>query len=486
MGLFSRFAPRLGLTPSLSRATVRRMRPIIVIYGSTGTGKSDLAVELATRYNGEIINADAMQMYKGLPIITNKLTAQEQRGIPHHLLGSIDLGEEPWVVTQFKREAARIISEIRSRGKLPILVGGTSYYLDGLLFEGRVVDDQPAPEGGALNRDELAAKYPILTESPEAMLAKLREVDPVMADKWHPNDARKIRTSLEIYFGTGRRASDIYAEQRSKKESKWASQKHTHSHGLGEVLLFWLYARREALNERLDKRVDRMMQNGLLGETAEVYDYLQQRLAAGETVDRSKGIWQSIGFRQFEPYLAAAKNGVAGPELDKLRQAGTEDTKTATRQYAKYQVRWMTMKTISSLQEEKLLDRLYLLDSTAIERWNTEVLEKGVELTRKFLANEPLPPPAEVSETAREVLAETIERSNRQETPCRKTCDVCQKTLLTEGLWQAHITSRKHQKAVRGARKRQLIPAHAVPSRDLIAVTPDMPREEVTTAIDSP
>ena len=413
-----------------------------------------------------------MQMYKGLPIITNKLTVEEQRGIPHHLLGSIELHEDPWVVTQFKNEATRIISEIRARGKLPIVVGGTAYYLDGLLFEGRLVDDQPALDGseGASQREELAAKYPILTASPEAMLAKLREVDPVMADKWHPNDARKIRTSLEIYFGTGRRASDIYAEQRSKKESRWASISSLQGHNLGEVLLFWLYARREVLNDRLDKRVDKMVQRGLLAETAEVHDYLQQRLTAGETVDRSKGIWQSIGFRQFEPYLTAAKETPDSPGLAKLKAAGIEETQAATRQYAKYQVRWMTMKTISSLQEERLLDRLYLLDSSDIERWGQEVREKGVELMRQFLADEDLPPPASVSETAREVLSGSVERSNREDTPCRRTCDVCQKTLLTEGLWQTHMTSRKHAKAVRGAKKRMLIPAHAIPSRALVAV----------------
>jgi tRNA dimethylallyltransferase len=320
------------------------------------------------------------------------------------------------------------------------------------------------------------------------MLTKLREVDPVMADKWHPNDARKIRTSLEIYFGTGRRASDIYAEQRSRKESKRASQDggaQGHGHGLGEILLFWLYAQREVLNERLDKRVDKMVQNGLLSETAEVYDYLQERLAAGETVDRSKGIWQSIGFRQFEPYLTAVKQSPDDSrELDKLKQAGIEETKAATRQYAKYQVRWMTMKTISSLQEEKLLDRLYLLDSSDLDRWGAEVRDKGVELARQFLAaDEPLPPPAEVSDTAREVLAGTVERSNRQDTPCRKTCDICKKTLLTEELWQAHVTSRKHLKVVRGAKKRQLIPPHAIPSRALVAIESEGTKDEPTDTI---
>ncbi|KAK4099544.1 tRNA isopentenyltransferase [Parathielavia hyrcaniae] len=482
MGLFARCPPLLHSALMTGRVASKKMNPLVIIYGSTGTGKSDLAVELATRFNGEVINADAMQMYKGLPIITNKLTAEEQRGVPHHLLGTIELDEDPWIVTHFKKEATRIISEIRRRGKLPIVVGGTSYYLDGLLFEGRVVDDQPTLESGVSNREELAAKYPILYESPEAMLAKLREVDPVMADKWHPNDGRKIRTSLEIYLATGRRASDIYAEQRRRKESTSASRDHVHRQTLGDVLLFWLYAQRDVLNERLDKRVDKMVQRGLLAETAEVFDYLQGRLAAGETVDRSKGIWQSIGFRQFEPYLAALKNTPEDPQLDKRKQAGIEETKAATRQYAKYQVRWVTMKTISSLQEEKLLDRFYLLDSSDLQHWNTEVLEKGVGLARRFLADEQLPAPAELSETAREVLSGKLERSNRVDTPCRRTCDICNKTLLTEELWQAHLTSKKHLKVVRGAKKRQLIP-HAAQPKSLIAVESGLPEGGDAAAI---
>ncbi|KAK3685120.1 IPP transferase-domain-containing protein [Podospora appendiculata] len=390
------------------------MDPLVVIYGSTGTGKSDLAVELATRFNGEIINADAMQMYRGLPIITNKLTDAEQCGIAHHLLGNIGLEEEPWTVTHFKREATRIIAEIRSRGRLPIVVGGTSYYLDGLLFDDRLVEDQALPETGLLNRDDVAAKYPILTAPTDVMLKKLREVDPVMADRWHPNDVRKIRNSLEIFLATGRRASDIYEEQRIRKESKWASESGAaKAQSPWKTLMFWLFAKPDVLTDRLDKRVDKMVQNGLLGETAEVYEYLQSRLATGEVVDRTKGIWQSIGFKQFEPYLRALKETPESLALEKLRLAGIEDTKSATRRYAKYQTRWITMKTLSSLQQEKALDRLFLLDSSDIQHWSEEVLDKGAELTRKLLADEDLPQAVDISETARQVLTATVERSNQ-------------------------------------------------------------------------
>lgn len=414
-------------------------------------------MELATRFNGEVINADAMQMYRGLPIITNQLTPEEQRGIPHYLLGNIGLDEEPWSVTTWKREATKIISDIRSRGKLPIVVGGTSYYLDGLLFDEKLVESDPATteeseEAARVTREELASQHPILRDSAEVMLAKLQEVDPVMAERWHPKDIRKIRNSLEIYLTTGRRASDIYAEQRARREARRAEQPPSP----WNLLLFWLYAKSDVLNERLDKRVDKMVANGLVDETSSVFDYLQDRLAAGDAVDRTKGIWQSIGFRQFEPYLSAVKSTdtkTAQATLEKLKQQGIEDTKTATRQYAKYQIRWVARKTIAALQEENLLSKFYLLDSSNISNWHSEVAEKGSSLLAKHLAHQPLPRPEDMSGTAREVLAEQLERSNRPETICNKTCEVCEKEFRIEEQWQKHLKSKKHQKAARWAKR---------------------------------
>ncbi|KAK4451945.1 IPP transferase-domain-containing protein [Podospora aff. communis PSN243] len=452
---------------STLRLFKQSMEPLVVIFGSTGTGKSDLAVELATNFNGEIINADAMQMYEGLPIITNKITTEEQRGIPHHLLGNVPLSETPWTILQFKDAASKLISDIRGRGKLPILVGGSTYYLDGLLFDGRVIKDESA---GVLDREELDARFPVLKEPPEVMLEKLHEVDPVMAERWHPNDVRKIRNSLEIYYTTGRRASEIYAEQRSQKESKWAAGADS-PHSPWNVLMFWLYARLEPLNERLDRRVDKMVANGLLDETAAVHDWYQGRLAAGETVERDRGIVQSIGFWQFEPYLRTLKEAPESTELAKLQEAGIFETKAGTRRYAKYQVRWITTKTLVSIQEEKLLDRLFLLDGTDVNTWHDEVAKKGVDLTRKFLAGEQLPQPVDLSETAKEVLTAKVERSNRKDTPCNKRCDLCQKTFLTEELWQKHIKGQKHSKAVRWAKRRAV--AKADPRRRALVVVED-------------
>ncbi|KAJ4115105.1 tRNA dimethylallyltransferase, mitochondrial [Fusarium oxysporum] len=215
--------------------------PLVVVLGSTGTGKSDLAVELATRLNGEIINADAMQLYNGLPIITNKITVEEQR-----------------------EEATRTIREIRGRGRLPILVGGSQYYVDPILFKEVILDDIDL---------DMSKSFPILQESGEAMLHELRKVDPVMADRWHPKDRRKIQRSLEIYLRSGKRASEYYAEQQARKE---AAQQDANKQPW-ENLLFWVYSERDVLRDRLDKRVDKMQTSGLMDEVRELYEFKHKR-----------------------------------------------------------------------------------------------------------------------------------------------------------------------------------------------------------------
>jgi tRNA dimethylallyltransferase len=408
----------------------------------------ELAVELATRFKGEIINADAMQMYKGLPIITNKISLPEQRSIPHHLLGHIDLDQETWVVGDFKRAAKTLIREIRSRGRLPIVVGGTQYYTDGLLFEDVLL--------GA----EEHAQHSILEQSTEVMLAKLREVDPVMAEKWHPNDRRKIQRSLQIYLNTGRQASEVYAEQKTRKVEPSGVEGGDQSPW--ETLLFWVYSRPEVLKERVTKRVDKMLDRNLLGETDEMYHYLQQKRAEGQDIDLHKGIWQSIGFKQFEPYHRLLDTSPDDVEMAaKLKAQGLDEMKGATRRYSKYQTRWISYKLIPRLQEEHddALDHLFVVDSTDLSKWSESVVAPASAVTEKFLSGEPLPKPTELSGTARDVIAagRDAEASSRS-TPCQKTCEICHTTSVSEETWQMHIQSRRHRRAKQKVRRRALIP----------------------------
>ncbi|KAF4970818.1 hypothetical protein FSARC_2184 [Fusarium sarcochroum] len=419
---------------------------LVVVLGSTGTGKSDLAVELATQLNGEIINADAMQLYNGLPIITNKITTEEQRGIPHHLLGHISLDEQPWDVDDFKREATRTIREIRGRGRLPILVGGSQYYVDPILFKEVILDDIEL---------DTSKSFPILKESGEVMLHELRKVDPAMADRWHPNDRRKIQRSLEIYLRSGKRASEYYAEQQARKD---AAQQDANRRPW-ENLLFWVYSERDVLRERLDTRVDKMQNGGLMDEVRELYDFKHQKEAEGRILDMTKGIWQSIGYKQFEPYLSAIDEGREEAELEKLKYAALEEMKSATRRYAVYQTRWIRLKQIPRLREAgpEAMDNMYLLDSTDVSAYGKNVVEPAVRLTQQFLQGEERPLPTEISSLAQEVLTQ-VGNPPPKTTPCKRTCEVCHTVLMTEEAWKAHLKSATHRRIIRKKARMSLVP----------------------------
>ena len=398
-----------------------------------------------------------MQMYKGLPVITNQITAEEQRGIPHHLLATIAIEEPTWTVSVFAREAAKLIREIRSRGKLPIVVGGTHYYINALLFDNSLVD---APDAGAPELDvphipqaEIHKQHPILDGPTDLMLKKLQEVDPAMGSRWHPDDRRKIKRSLEIFLTTGRKASDIYAEQEAAKaiappaDSPWAA------------LMFWVYSKPAALSERLDKRVDKMEKIGLMDEVKDLHRYLRDRAAAGEDVDRTRGIWQTIGFKQFEPFLDADMDGATAPELEKLRRKSLEDMKVATRQYAKSQLRWIRLKTGHALQERGVMGDFYLLDSSEAALFSENVLAPAGRITRAFLDGQERQTPSEVSEVAKEVLT-TLNDDILKPKPKfqARHCETCDMTLTTENEWTKHVAGRHHRRALRHKSRTALVP----------------------------
>lgn len=421
--------------------------PLLVVLGSTGTGKSELAVELATRFKGEIINSDAMQLYDGLPIITNKISVEERRGIPHHLLGHIPLDHAPWDVEDYKSEATEIIREIRSRGNLPILVGGTQYYVDPLLFKDVILDDVQI---------DPSSSFPILEEPTDVLLQELKKVDPIMAERWHPNDRRKIQRSLEIYLHTGRPASELYAEQEQRKA---AAAQEPETNQPWEKLLFWVYSEREALVERLDGRVDKMLDAGLLDEVQELFDMKKKKTAEGRILNMTKGIWQSIGYKQFEPYMSAKEEGKDVADLEKLKFSALEDMKAATRRYANSQTRWIRLKQIPRLKEQvpKAFESLYLVDSTDVSQFKTKVVEPAVEITAKFLSGEPQPTATELSDLAREVLTRVGEPPPKA-IPCKRTCEICQTVCLTEQAWQRHIKSAGHKRVMKKKKRLALVP----------------------------
>lgn len=400
-----------------------------------------------------------MQLYHGLPIITNKISIAEQKNIPHHLLGHIPLHNLPWDVEDYKREATKVIGEIRARGNLPILVGGTQYYVDPLLFTDVILDE-------VQQQTDSSKSFPILDEPTEVLLEELRKCDPIMAERWHPNDRRKIQRSLEIYLHTGKPASQFYAEQEARKAAT--------SRGDGdaatapwEKLLFWVYSDRQVLTERLDKRCDKMLHAGLLDEVHQLYNFKKQVNQKGGIIDMTKGIWQSIGYKQFEPHLQAIDAGQDAQEIERLKLSGLEDMKAATRRYANYQTKWIRIKQMRRLQDSgpEAVSSLYLVDSTDVAQFQKNVVEPAARLTEQFLKGEPRPAAVDISETARQVLTSAVEL-RPQETPVKRTCEVCQTVLVTEQAWQRHVKGAGHRRMMKKKTKLALVAADSASRQD--------------------
>ena len=401
-------------------------------------------------------------MYKGLPIATNKVSITERESVPHHLLDCIGLEEEPWTVTQFRKQATSIIEEIRSRGRLPILVGGTHYYTQSVLFKDTLLDDT----GPQIPIQELEQRWPILCASSEEMLEELKRVDPAIAKSWHPKDKRKIRRSLEIWLTTGQKPSEAYEKQKQRTKG------HNDSGNLAEnlqvqtgdfqegnqhrmassasllqydPLVLWTHASPSVLRSRLDGRTEGMLNQGLLAEVESMYGSLQEQECAGKVIDQSRGIWIAIGYKEFTPYLLALQEGAANhKELERLKHAAVEATQIRTRQYAKYQIRWIRTKMSSALSDAKHENRLFLLNGSDASNWEKNVSDVGKDIIAAFLEGRDLPSPLSLCPAAMDMLC----LAGKQERIIRH-CDICNKSTMTDDSWQDHLKSTKHRNTMR-------------------------------------
>ncbi|KAF3922683.1 hypothetical protein ABW21_db0203894 [Orbilia brochopaga] len=363
------------------------LRPLITVIGATGTGKSKLAVDLAMALNGEIINSDAMQMYRGMDVITNKHPVEERMGIPHHLMDFLN-AEDAWKIGQWLSVALKTIEDIRSRGKVPIVVGGTHYYVQSLLFRESLQEFEEKLDSGeySSHREAMVARFPILEAPTSEILEELRRRDPVMANRWHPNDRRKILRSLEICLTTNRKVSDLY-EETAAKNSEVSTARFSN-------LLFWVHASDEVLASRLKGRVDQMIGQGLFDEIDDMFRIYKDKK---DEIDPDSGIWQSIGWKQFLPYLTAKDafrtlsqdnsdvDKEAELEISRLKAEGIEKTNSATRHYSKSQLRWIRIKLLNRLLTDKSSlpgGGMYLLDTSDLARWNEMVRDPAFKISR--------------------------------------------------------------------------------------------------------
>ncbi|KAL8943953.1 MAG: hypothetical protein Q9216_000766 [Gyalolechia sp. 2 TL-2023] len=431
---------------------------IIAIAGATGTGKSELAVALAEKYKGEIINGDALQMYEGLPIATNKLPFIERRSIPHHLLGCIPLDEKPWTVGKFVGIAARIIRDITQRGRIPIIVGGTHYYIQSLLF-GNCLASTNADRRPA---EAQARKWPILAASTGDMLAELQKIDPEQASRWHPNDRRKIRHSLEVYLTSGQKPSELYRQQRESiakaqqhqslnieaDDDNMASTQDDLSSLPYDPLILWIYADLDKLSARLNQRVESMMQSGLTEEAKLMLQHLKKQERSGSHSDQSGGIWAAIGFKELLPYVSALEErNHPIDRLEELKTEGIEKIQTATRQYARRQHKWIRGKLLRALYDHGVPDKLILLNGTELPQWRQNVKSTANTVASAFLDGRPIPTPKGLSDIESEALTPYTNPQIEA-----RHCGTCDMTLMTQKEWDDHPKSKKHRRAARTPR----------------------------------
>jgi tRNA dimethylallyltransferase len=201
-----------------------------------------------------------------------------------------------------------------------------------------------------------------------------------------------------------------------------------------------------------------------MDEVRELYEFKHKKEVEGQRLDMTKGIWQSIGYKQFEPYLSAVDEGREAAELEKLKSAGLEEMKSATRRYAVYQTRWIRLKQIPRIRDigPEAMNNMYLLDSTDVSAYGQNVVEPAIELTEQFLKGEERPLPTEISSLAKEVLTQ-VGNPPPKATPCKRTCEVCHTVLMTEEAWKQHLKSSTHRRVVRKKARTSLVPVEKVP-----------------------
>lgn len=280
----------------------RLAAPLIVIGGPTAVGKTQLSIDLAKRFGGEIINGDRLQFYRGLDIGTGKVTLEEMQGVPHHALDFLDVDQD-YDASQFQALAQNLIRDCHARGVLPVLVGGSGLYLEGLLYD--------LEFGGKASHDPLirqALEQRLEAEGVEVLYAELSLQDPVAASKIPIQNHRRLLRALEVMQVTGQKFSD-----QSQHEAAQARY---------ETCILALDRPRDQLYERINARVQAMVAQGLEAEVRHLYQVAQGQLLPSV---------QGIGYKEWWPYLA-------GDITD--REAVIAAIQQNSRRYAKRQLTW--------------------------------------------------------------------------------------------------------------------------------------------------
>lgn len=275
-------------------------QPLIIIAGPTATGKTKLAVMLAQQLNGSIISADSMQVYRGMDIGSAKASAEEQAAVKHYLL-DIREPEESFSVWEFQKAAKEAIAEIAAAGKVPILVGGTGFYIQAVLYD--IAFEESGPTQVREKWEKIAAD-----RGYEYLYEELKRIDLESTSKIHANNHKRILRALEYYDLTGEKIS-LHNQRESQKESSY------------QELFYVLTMDRAMLYQRIEQRVDAMLAGGLIEEVQKLYD---------RGCRREMTAMQGLGYKEILNYLSGEWS------LEKA----AEELKKGTRHFAKRQITW--------------------------------------------------------------------------------------------------------------------------------------------------
>ena len=277
---------------------------VLCIVGPTACGKTALSVALAKKLGGEIVSADAVAVYRGLDIGSAKPTEAEREGVPHHLIDCVDVTDDSFTVSSFRALAREAIDDILRRKKLPIVVGGSGLYVDAVFSDMRFSTPSDSTIRAAIEKE--------YDTCPEAVFAALRSADPVTAQRLHPNDKKRVVRALEVFRVSGQPFSALNRDFSSVQQGDDTYRS----------IRIGLNTDRQKLYARIDRRVDRMMADGLKEEAFSFFD-------RGLTPDNCRAL-QSIGYAQlFDVYTGSASLGAA-----------VEQIKLDTRHFAKRQITW--------------------------------------------------------------------------------------------------------------------------------------------------
>ncbi|CAH9094120.1 unnamed protein product [Cuscuta epithymum] len=422
---------------------------VIVIMGATGAGKSRLAIDLASHFPVEVINADSMQVYQGLDVLTNKVRPEEQRGVAHHLLGTISSNVE-FTAKDFRDFAIPLIDEISSHNLLPVIVGGTNYYIQGLvspfLMEVPCEDTEINCSLDTVASEKSNPELEVEREGFCYTYDCLKAIDPVAGARIHPNDHRKVHQYLKLYSRFGIAPSKVLQEKTSKN---WGHVDNSRFN----FCFICVDASLAVLDPFVDKRVDHMIESGLLDEVFDIYR---------TDADYTKGLRQAIGVREFNHFFTcySQSHGIQsfkqtvhdilyGPSDDDRKVLLTEaidKVKMNTRRLVRRQKRRIQRLEVLFGWEIHYIDVTSSILGASDEIWAAEVVEPAVEIINSFLNSESCS--ENTNDNTKDITLKLRDLWSQY------ICEACgNKVLRGAHEWEQHKQGRSHRKRISSLKK---------------------------------